>query len=411
MGPITLFDKSFLQSLTIDESVWFDQFFLTNVAPIFYVETLADLNKPSLKEHTPEREVSIIAEKFPDMNGMPCAHHTYLCISNLLGYNVPMTGQIPVSRGYSVKYAGKTGAIFQESPESEAFSRWQDNKFHDIERLYAHSWRQELQNLNLREIAGFFQALGINEKSCRNLQDASNVARNTLYNLDKQSDLMPSALIFLDVPYHLHDEIEKRWSVAGRPPLFEYAPYAAFVLTVKLFFYIALAAGAISSKRPSNHVDIAYLFYLPFCMMFVSSDRLHRRCTPLFLRHNQQFVWGQDLKRCLGQINEHYLQLLETINEKGVLSFVSDPPPIEDPLIECLWNQLLPKWQETKKEDFPDRSTAKPTVEEIMEQIKAMEEALPLSPREIDFDPQNVDGIIVRRRIRKIKGSWRQIPN
>ncbi len=27
MGPIALFDKSFLQSLTVDELVWFDHFF------------------------------------------------------------------------------------------------------------------------------------------------------------------------------------------------------------------------------------------------------------------------------------------------------------------------------------------------------------------------------------------------
>ena len=60
MGPITLFDKSFLQSLSLDESVWFDHFFLTNVAPIFYVETLADLNKTVRKERTPEQEVSIM---------------------------------------------------------------------------------------------------------------------------------------------------------------------------------------------------------------------------------------------------------------------------------------------------------------------------------------------------------------
>ncbi len=47
MGPILLFDKSFLQSLTVDEAVWFDHFFLTNVCPVFYVETLADLKEPA----------------------------------------------------------------------------------------------------------------------------------------------------------------------------------------------------------------------------------------------------------------------------------------------------------------------------------------------------------------------------
>jgi hypothetical protein len=41
----TLFDKSFLQSLSVDDSVWFDQHFMPVVCPVFYVETLADLAK------------------------------------------------------------------------------------------------------------------------------------------------------------------------------------------------------------------------------------------------------------------------------------------------------------------------------------------------------------------------------
>ena len=64
MGPITLFDKSFLQSLSTDESVWFDHFFITNICPMFYVETLADLDKSVREGRTPEREVEIIASKF-----------------------------------------------------------------------------------------------------------------------------------------------------------------------------------------------------------------------------------------------------------------------------------------------------------------------------------------------------------
>lgn len=45
MVPIALFDKSFLQSLSVDKSVWFDHFFLPVVCPLFFVETLADLTK------------------------------------------------------------------------------------------------------------------------------------------------------------------------------------------------------------------------------------------------------------------------------------------------------------------------------------------------------------------------------
>ncbi len=65
MGPITLFDKSFLQSLSLDESVWFDHFFPTNLCPLFYVETLADLDKAVRSGRTPEQEVGIIASVHP----------------------------------------------------------------------------------------------------------------------------------------------------------------------------------------------------------------------------------------------------------------------------------------------------------------------------------------------------------
>jgi hypothetical protein len=43
-GPITLFDKSALQSLKVDEAVWFDSFYQTVISTLFFVETLADLS-------------------------------------------------------------------------------------------------------------------------------------------------------------------------------------------------------------------------------------------------------------------------------------------------------------------------------------------------------------------------------
>jgi hypothetical protein len=44
-------------------------------------------------------------------------------------------------------------------------------------------------------------------------------------------------------------------------------------------------------------LDAHYLFYLPFCHVFASFDRLHRLLAPLFLRPDQRFLSGDDLKR------------------------------------------------------------------------------------------------------------------
>ena len=91
MGPITLFDKSFLQSLTEEESLWFDHFFLGERLPDFLLETQADLAKEEGRL-TPEQLVERIAKKFPEISGAPNAYHPYISTSNLLGQDVPMTG-------------------------------------------------------------------------------------------------------------------------------------------------------------------------------------------------------------------------------------------------------------------------------------------------------------------------------
>ncbi len=66
-----LFDKSFLQSISTDEAVWFDRFFMPVVCPIFYVETLAELAKEPSQRRQPEEVVRDIANKFPEMGGGP----------------------------------------------------------------------------------------------------------------------------------------------------------------------------------------------------------------------------------------------------------------------------------------------------------------------------------------------------
>lgn len=44
-----IFDKSFLQSLSVDESVILDQMFSCVITPLFFVETMADLTKETAR--------------------------------------------------------------------------------------------------------------------------------------------------------------------------------------------------------------------------------------------------------------------------------------------------------------------------------------------------------------------------
>jgi hypothetical protein len=56
-GPIIIFDKSALESLNVDEALWLDNFFLSNITPLLFVETLADVQKQVARGRTPEQVV------------------------------------------------------------------------------------------------------------------------------------------------------------------------------------------------------------------------------------------------------------------------------------------------------------------------------------------------------------------
>jgi hypothetical protein len=398
MGPITLFDKSFLQSLRVDESVWFDAFFITVVCPIFYVETLADLSKSVPSDRTPEREVQIIAEKFPSIGGMPCSFHEDLVIGELLGYKVPMDFRVPISGGHRVRTDDKDGAVFEHSPESQAFSRWQKGEYRELDYLIAQHWRKSLVALDLTASAKEFKEIGITPESCKTLKDAKSMAEGVIGGVGAVR--MKPSLDILGIPKELYAPILSRWHRSGNPLMVDFAPYTAHVMTVDLFFNIALAANLISSQRPSNRVDVSYLYYLPFCQIFVSTDRLHQRCAPLFLRDDQGFVWGQDFKIGLGDIDEYYKGLPESEKEGEVYSFARVPPDIGTGQVAGLWDRFLPGWRERVGQQIEGQEAINA---DIMKQIENMKTAVPVDKPEMDAD---LEQVLIKRSVRRQRGSW-----
>ena len=61
IGPTIIFDKSALEALSPDESMWLENFFISNITPLFFMETLTDLEKEVRSGRTPEDVVGKIA--------------------------------------------------------------------------------------------------------------------------------------------------------------------------------------------------------------------------------------------------------------------------------------------------------------------------------------------------------------
>src|SRR6266851_2725479 len=150
MGPILLFDKSTIQSLSTAEARWLTHHYTSNIAPVLFLEIMADLKVTPKDRRTPEQIVSGLAKKFTPMNSYVNIHHFDLYLHELvLGNIVPMQRKVLVGGGREViDKPGKTSLFFEERPEEAAFRRWQDGDFHDFERVVATQWRASLANVD-----------------------------------------------------------------------------------------------------------------------------------------------------------------------------------------------------------------------------------------------------------------------
>ena len=198
----------------------------------------------------------------------------------------------------------------------------------------------------------------------------------------------------------------QRWSIDQFRPLAEYSPYAAHVLVVELFFQIALAANLISAERPSNRIDVAYLCYLPFSTVFISSDKVHRKCAPVFLRNNQEFVWGPDLKRDLGRVNNEFSKLAPAELEKGLMNFARAPLGEPTDLIVALWDRHTPNWRTPRDTPVP---MAREEKKKLLEHLRLLTDASTEGDA-IGLETDDMDQMAIERMVPKKKGSWWLLP-
>jgi hypothetical protein len=319
-----------------------------------------------------------------------------------------MSGQIPRDGGRSVMVAGKRGVVYDESPTEKAFARWIRGQFLDLERENARAWRAGLQQTDLRLLAAKLKAAGIDAAACKSLEHAYALARGMVDMTEKPWERIALAVAVLGLPRDVEYEVVKRWNIEGKKSLSAFAPYAAHVIACDLFFQFALAGGQIGTALPSNRVDIAYLNYLPFAHIFVSSDRLHRRAAPQFLDSRQRFVWGEVLKADLARINDHFMKLPPEQRERGIMSFAHAPPKQGGSVVR----ELRAQFMGANYDDRPPVSIGSAEQEaEIVAQVNQMVDSAPFPESGVPISgDEDAESVVIRRTIRKKRGSWWQMP-
>ncbi|HEX3739722.1 MAG TPA: hypothetical protein VHV29_08340, partial [Terriglobales bacterium] len=284
-------------------------------------------------------------------------------------------------------------------------------EFLDLERQIAKIWRRSVSGVDHSQVYVDFKKFYERIRKPSDLSGVKQIADSLIDVVDQDASFR-FGMSLLSVPPEAQNQILERWFRAGKPAIKEFVPYFRHVLSVDLFFYLATAADLISRVRPTgkagNMVDVAYLYYLPFCRIFTSSDNLHERVVPLFLREDQIFVKGPELKAELRKLDDHYSALPGDIKAKGTYAFASNPPEDTSFLITRLWDKYHPAWrQHAKREKLPLH--LQKAILDLVKKI-AKESRPQTEPSTALKSIQEVQYIHVERPIMSKKGKWTRVP-
>ncbi len=402
-GPILIFDKSTIQTLTVDESVLLDNFYMSNIIPVFFAECLADLERDMGRmKGTPESLVGALATRTPDSQACGNVFHMRILEGELMGkFDLSQVQFRPLrDRGQPVKTGDSKGLFFRASEEEEAVQRWAERDFLALERQTAKQWRRMIDSIDLNAMsANMLRDIGPWRKPT-SLEDAKFLT-DTIIDCIDQEWLLRFGLRALGIA-EATDWVVNRWLTDRRRPIRSYLPYFIHILSINIFFALVLPTNLLSKVKPSHRIDLAYLYYLPFCTVFTSRDKFHVQVAPLFMNPFQTFVHGDDLKEDLRRLHEMYQQLPQEELDKGLIGFADRPPEDTSFLTTRLWDKYLPRW----REPHPPFADLPQDILDTIDQMgkKVMDATATKAHGEHDVD--KLDFVTVSKKVSTKKGSY-----
>lgn len=304
MGPILTFDKSFLQMLSSDEVDELDLQFYIFVTPILVSEIIADLAHPEPKPgRVPEEMVKALARKMVSNHGIMQAHWRMLALGELSQtIKVQMMGSIVVDPAAPNVMSSKDGRgiIYDSRQDQEMWGEWAAGNFSETDKYLARKWRSKSAEINIGEISDSW--IEFCAKYLPGVKNPSEVIAGidaVISRPKEQANLLNMVYHFTEAPAAVRS-LSIALALADLLPRIK--PWAPFCVSVTRLCIALCCCTALKfvTQRPTNVLDLQYLFYAPFGMVFVSQDRLQRDLWPATTTE-ASFVWGDDLKADLNR--------------------------------------------------------------------------------------------------------------
>src|SRR3546814_20001928 len=117
--------------------------------------------------------------------------------------------------GIPVKVEGKAGVVFRKSPERDAFDRWQQGRFLEVERVFAQRWRADLANIDLSSITKAWKSILKSEDRPKTHAAARDLARRAVDAGGQNSRILRMAHNLLGMHPHTHHAVRRKWKATG----------------------------------------------------------------------------------------------------------------------------------------------------------------------------------------------------
>jgi hypothetical protein len=332
------------------------------------MEILGDLKKEAQEgKAPPEDRVKDFAKKLFPMETVVNLHYKILLKGDLLGNPISFDGRPHVGIKKAVaSESGMQGYLIEETEEEKSIYKWKDGNFTEADHELSALWRMTTTQEDLLE--RLKKSLNPDAKvKFADFQELNKFVTEIITSPATQQFLLISLFQNYDIDAMTSVQIYGRWNQEGKPLIKDFAPFAFHCLMVDTLFLFGLTSGLIGT-RPTNRVDLEYLYYLPFGNIFTSNDKVHKNLVPLLLRDYQKFIVGPELKEDLKNI----VDFLNTLEIEERRKFKNVPPIIDSSITFQLWKEFF---------NYPEKSNWNRDIsnrekEMMKEKMKEFERAL-----------------------------------
>jgi hypothetical protein len=332
------------------------------------MEILGDLKKEAREgKAPPEDRVRDFAKKLFPMETVVNLHYKILLQGDLLGNPISFDGRPHVGIKKAVaSESGMRGYLVEETEEEKSIYKWKDGNFTEADHELSALWRMTTTQEELLERL----KKSLNPDAAIKFADFQKLNKFVTERITSpaiQEFLLISLFQNYDIDAMTSVQIFGRWNQEGKPLIKDFAPFAFHCLKVDTLFLFGLTSGLIGT-RPTNRVDLEYLYYLPFGNIFTSNDKVHKNLVPLLLQDYQKFIVGPELKEDLKNI----VAFLNTLEIEERRKFKNVPPIIDSSITFQLWKEFF---------NYPEKSNWNRDISErekemMKQKMKEFERAL-----------------------------------